>query len=118
LLELEGNRFALQAFRVQLGTDGGSTEPVDVFPVNTNPNVLARTNSSVYVSNRTTTPILSSAAVIGNAPATNEAGVQSTFRFNIRLSNVFQTQHIAGDQFQLTTYTGNLQLIIVNNPTT
>jgi hypothetical protein len=118
LLELEGNRFALQAFRVQLGTDGGDTEPVDVFPVNTNPNVLARTNGSVYVSNRGDTPILSSAAVIGNAPATNEAGVQSTFRFNIRLSNVFQTQHIAGDQFQLTTYTGNLQLIIVNNPTT
>jgi hypothetical protein len=125
-LEQEGNRFALQARRIQLGMAGDSfaeaaTEDasfVDIFPdappANTDDLIPVKDlNGGIYQLADTTTkvpidnPKPSEIAIISNAPGTDEIGVRSIFEFQLRLSAVFQN----------TEYSGNLSIGISNSST-
>jgi hypothetical protein len=115
LLASEGNRFALQAFRVSI--DGVQEDPftqVDIFSSGTSVDVLPKEDGA-YVT-RSVTPLKQGpSATIEDDVATTEAGMVSTFQFQIRLSEVFQTQYRDVDGvMQTTIFTGTLQLIVAN----
>jgi hypothetical protein len=114
LLALEGNRFALQAYRVTLSGTGPVTSAVDILPFGTSGDVLPK-NDDAYAANRGATLILGPDAIIADDSPTTEAGAVSTFKFQIRLSEVFQTQYRdVNGVMQTTIFTGTLQLIVAN----
>jgi hypothetical protein len=124
-LDEEGNRFALQARRIQLGMTGDSFDEaatedaafVDVFPdVPTNETndliPVKDLDGGIYqLADANKLPIgspkPSEIAIISNAPGTDEIGVRSIFEFQLRLSAVFQN----------TEYSGNLSIGISNSTT-
>jgi hypothetical protein len=117
-LSSEGNRFALRAFRETIAGNGSATSAVDLLLINAgevNDDVVLSSGATEYAQNRTGYTALSSKdSVIAQADPTNELGVVSTFRFEIKLSPVFQTNHIINGQVQTTQYTGTIRLLISN----
>ncbi len=120
-LRIEGNRFAIQARRIQLAMAGDTPNStntleatfVDIMPATsagvTTANLIPPLNSSIYqLANPDQTPIDSAKpgqiAVISTAPGTDELGVRSIFEFQLRLSSTFQN----------TTYSGNLSIGVSN----
>ena len=115
LLATQGNRFALQAYRVSLGeTQEQTITAVDLFPTGTSTDVLSINDDNAYVARTVTNLKQGAVATIADDVATTEAGMVSTFQFQIRLSEVFQTQTLVDGTMQTTIYTGSLQLIVSN----
>jgi hypothetical protein len=115
-LNADGNRFALQARRIELGGNPElSSTFVDVFPdtvdsrdlSNSESNFIPELTDDMY---RAVTGDNSSSnknglvGSINQANGTTEIGVLSTFEFQLRLSGVFQN----------TLYSGNLSIGVIN----
>jgi hypothetical protein len=120
-LSSEGNRFALQAFRVSIGGSGEETTPVDLLlNVSDQDKVISSgatrlSGGSVYAQSRTDyTAMQSETSIISTGSRTSEVGEESVFRFQIKLSPVFQTNHILNGVVQTTQYTGTIRLLISN----
>jgi hypothetical protein len=122
-LSSEGNRFALRAFRETIAGNGSATEPIDLrLDVTTasgaqvvSKNAMRETaGGRIYAENRSDSAVSTLDAVISTADPTTELGVISAFRFQIKLSPVFQTNHILNGVVQTTEYTGTIRLLISN----
>jgi hypothetical protein len=118
-LASQGNRFALRAFRETIALGGnGPTSPVDLRLLANDVagfDQVLSSSSGVYAQSRSSyTAEPSQDALIAQADPTNELGVVSTFRFEIKLSPVFQTNHILNGVVQTTQYTGTIRLLISN----
>jgi hypothetical protein len=114
VLNVQGNRFALQARRVEFNGASGITEYVGIV-LNSGTTLVPANSDSNYAQDRNTGTTMKSSKIveITTADATNELGVVSKFDFQIRLSQVFQTVH--GDTNETTRYDGNIQLGISND---
>ena len=114
----EGNRFALRALRETIAGNGPATDPVDLLLITAgeaNDDVVLSSGAGQYAQTRTSYSAgPSKDSVIAQADPTNELGVVSTFRFEIKLSSVFQTNHVINGQVQTTQYTGTIRLLISN----
>jgi hypothetical protein len=120
-LRNQGNRFALNALRNSIETlrddSAGATEPVDLLLFNTGDEidkVISSSSGAVYVDDRSATPKSSSDREIAQANSTSEPGIVSTFRFEIRLSPVFQTNYVENGVVKTTVFTGSIRLLISN----
>jgi hypothetical protein len=121
-LRSEGNRFALNAFRESIETIRSDvneqTSAVDLLlPVDEGVlDEVIESSGTVYAQTRTGTytPKPSSNRVISQANPTSELGVISTFRFEIRLSPVFQTNYVENGVVKTTIFTGSIRLLISN----
>jgi hypothetical protein len=123
-LRNEGNRFALNAFRQSIvetrGDDTTPTAAVDLLlfqDANENiANVISSSSGDVYATTRTGSyaPISSANRLISQANPTSEPGIVSTFRFEIRLSPVFQTNYVENGVVKTTVFTGSIRLLISN----
>jgi hypothetical protein len=98
-LDQEGNRFALQARRIRIGSSNDiGPEWVNILPYNpadlTSGLVPAITESFYQQANEDQTqigsPLPSRIGFISSAEGTTEIGVVSIFEFQLRLSSVFQ----------------------------
>jgi hypothetical protein len=107
VLTSSGNRFALQARRIEIGEVPGILEFVNILPkapAENDPINLFNSNSAVYRQPGGDASLPSRIGAIADAPGTTEVGVMSIFEFQIRLSSVFQN----------TTYSGNVTIGISN----
>jgi len=104
ILENEGNRFAMQARRIQLGdtaNEGDFINIVPYAPFDPTSGLVPSSTSSIYqqldgnnapIGN----PIISYSSVIATAPITAEGGVISIFEFQLRTSEVYQNSLYRG----------------------
>jgi hypothetical protein len=118
-LREQGNRFALRAFRDQLNGQGSASTPVDLLLDVDGDNIgkVIPSTSGVYAQSRTDyAPLPSKDRIIETASPTSEPGISSTFRFEIKLSPVFQTNHVLNGVVTTTEYTGSIRLLITNDP--
>jgi hypothetical protein len=116
VLNVQGNRFALQAKRVSIaGVNNDSpTTPVNVV-LSSGARLVPENDDSNYITTRGTTANTSKIEEIATADGTTEFGVLSTFDFQIKLSSVFQTIHsVEGGPDETTVYRGNIQIGISN----
>jgi hypothetical protein len=108
ILTSSGNRFALQARRIKIGSTESSLSFVDIIPKAFDSEdliVLANDDPAYRQPGEGIGDILASRiGPIASAPGTNEVGVLSIFEFQLRLSSVFQN----------TTYTGNITIGVSN----
>jgi hypothetical protein len=121
-LRNEGNRFALNAFRNSITTSRGDTDepttPVDLLLFENGDvdieKVISSSSGTIYVNDRSATPKSSNDREIAQAASTSEPGIVSTFRFEIRLSPVFQTNYVENGVVKTTVFTGSIRLLISN----
>jgi hypothetical protein len=113
ILNTSGNRFALQARRIELAGDGNISDWVNVDPFvvdGSTVNFVRGNIDSIYrTANENQIPqgnaaVSSQIGTIASAEGTNEVGVVSKFEFQLRLSSVFQN----------TTYSGNISIGVSN----
>jgi hypothetical protein len=112
-LNADGNRFALQARRIEFGGNAElSSIFVDVFPaavgernlVSQETNFIPALTDGMYRAVEGTSNKNGLVGSINQANGTTEVGVLSTFEFQLRLSGVFQN----------TLYSGNLSIGVFN----
>jgi hypothetical protein len=123
-LTTEGNRFALKALRTTIATAQSQEEttPVDLLLNLTDQEQVPSSgvnaltgDTTIYAQSRDGYSAKSSLSrEIAFAEATNELGVESNFKFQVKLSPVFQTNHVSGGVVQTTQYTGQIRLLIEN----
>lgn len=113
-LGTEGNRFSLQANRVSINGVNDSDNFVDLV-LNSGAGLVPPRNDGSYAQAREDSAVSSKIVQIETASGTTEAGINSTFNFQIKLSRVFQTVHSIDEAEQTTIYTGNIQLGISNS---
>lgn len=120
-LRSQGNRFALNALRNSIttlrGDADGATTPVDLLLFNDGDdiaNVISSSSGAIYINDRSATPLPSRDRVISEANSTSEPGIVSTFRFEIRLSPVFQTNYVENGVVKTTVFTGAIRLLVSN----
>jgi hypothetical protein len=118
-LGTEGNRFSLRAFRNSIDGGGSQTTPVDLLLFEDNDGdiekVIASDEVNIYAQDRENYVVqFSKNRLIATASPTSEPGISSTFRFEIKLSPVFQTNHVLNGVVTTTEYTGSIRLLISN----
>jgi hypothetical protein len=104
ILENEGNRFAMQARRIQLGDSAAQGDFINIVPYapfNPTSGLVPLSTSAVYQQLNNANipiglPVVSYGSVIATAPITAEGGVISIFEFQLRTSKMYQNSLYRG----------------------